>query len=201
MDKVAWYRLDNVGKFYSAQAGDPKQTVFRISAVMRREVRPDVLQQALEATVGQLPSFNVVLRSGLFWRYLQQAPEVPQVQPENQPVCFGLHAGRKSVLYRVSYFRDRINLEMSHMIADGRGALAFLKTLLEFYAELLRHEAPSPEALAMLEEQGGGNTALDLLRGYTKILRAEGYVLLHHVGNDLVVRVLEHHPGILPDIP
>lgn len=158
MDKVAWYRLDNVGKFYSAQAGDPKQTVFRISAVMRREVRPDVLQQALEATVGQLPSFNVVLRSGLFWRYLQQAPEVPQVQPENQPVCFGLHAGRKSVLYRVSYFRDRINLEMSHMIADGRGALAFLKTLLEFYAELLRHEAPSPEALAMLEEQGGGNT-------------------------------------------
>ncbi len=159
MDKAAWYRLDNVGKFYSAQAGDPKQTVFRISAVMRREVRPDVLQQALEATVGQLPSFNVVLRSGLFWRYLQQAPEVPQVQPENQPVCFGLHAGRKSVLYRVSYFRDRINLEMSHMIADGRGALAFLKTLLEFYAELLRHEAPSPEALAMLEEQGGGNTA------------------------------------------
>ncbi|MCI8367855.1 MAG: alcohol acetyltransferase [Eggerthellaceae bacterium] len=135
MDKAAWYRLDNVGKFYSAQAGDPHQTVFRISAVMRHEVQPEALQRALERTVAELPSFNVVLRNGLFWRYLQEAPGVPAVQPEDQPVCFGLHAGLKSVLYRVSYFRDRINLEMSHMIADGRGALEFLKTLLAFYCE------------------------------------------------------------------
>lgn len=138
MDRTAWYRLDNVGKFYSAQAGDPNQTVFRISAVMRSEVRPELLQQALQQTVAQLPSFNVVLRNGLFWRYLQEAPAVPEVQPENLPACFRLHTGLKSVLYRVSYFRNRINLEMSHMIADGRGALEFLKTLLGFYAHLLQ---------------------------------------------------------------
>lgn len=138
MDRTAWYRLDNVGKFYSAQAGDPNQTVFRISAVMRGEVRPELLQQALEQTAARLPSFNVVLRNGLFWRYLQEAPAVPEVQPEELPVCFRLHTGLKSVLYRVSYFRNRINLEMSHMIADGRGALEFLKTLLEFYAQLLQ---------------------------------------------------------------
>lgn len=137
MDRTAWYRLDNVGKFYSAQAGDPNQTVFRISAVMGSDVRPDLLQQALELTVAQLPSFNVVLRNGLFWRYLQEAPAVPEVQPEDLPVCFRLHTGLKSVLYRVSYFRNRINLEMSHMIADGRGALEFLKILLEFYVGLL----------------------------------------------------------------
>lgn len=167
MDRADWYRLDNVGKFYSAQAGDPKQTVFRISAVMRCPVQPEILQQALEATVRQLPSFNVVLRNGLFWRYLQQAPDVPPVQLENQPVCFGLHTGLKSVLYRVSYFRNRINLEMSHMIADGRGALAFLKTLLEFYAELLRHEAPSEAAVAMLADQGGG-TAREAEDSFTR---------------------------------
>lgn len=153
MDRTAWYRLDNVGKFYSAQAGDPNQTVFRISAVMCSDVRPRLLQQALELTVAQLPSFNVVLRNGLFWRYLQEAPAVPEVQPEDLPVCFRLHTGLKSVLYRVSYFRNRINLEMSHMIADGRGALEFLKTLLEFYVSLLQGgEATSDAAVEGAEE-------------------------------------------------
>lgn len=153
MDRTAWYRLDNVGKFYSAQAGDPNQTVFRISAVMCSDVRPRLLQQALELTVAQLPSFNVVLRNGLFWRYLQEAPAVPEVQPEDLPVCFRLHTGLKSVLYRVSYFRNRINLEMSHMIADGRGTLEFLKTLLEFYVSLLQGgEATSDAAVEGAEE-------------------------------------------------
>ena len=56
------------------------------------------------------------------------------------------------------------------------------------------------EVLHPYRFQGGGNTALDLLRGYTKILRAEGYILLHHVGNDLVVRVLEHHAHPAADL-
>ena len=78
---------------------------------------------------------------------------MPEVQPEDLPVCFRLHTGLKSVLYRVSYFRNRINLEMSHMIADGRGTLEFLKTLLEFYVSLLQGgEATSDAAVEGAEE-------------------------------------------------
>ena len=33
-----------------------------------------------------------------------------------------------------------------------------------------------------------------LRRRHTQVLRAEGYILLHHIGHDLIVRVLEHHP-------
>ncbi|MFR5093325.1 MAG: hypothetical protein ACLTDR_16260 [Adlercreutzia equolifaciens] len=45
--------------------------------------------------------------------------------PENLPICYGLHAGPQSVLFRVSYYRRRINVEVSHMISDGRGAWSF----------------------------------------------------------------------------
>ena len=34
MADASWYRLDNVGKFYAAQAGSPNQTIFRLAATM-----------------------------------------------------------------------------------------------------------------------------------------------------------------------
>lgn len=135
MARATWYRLDNVGKFYSAQAGRSAQTVFRYSATLLDEVDADVLQCALEKTVRTFPNFNVSLRSGMFWHYLEQADESPVVQQENLPICFGLHAGAKSILFRVSYYRTRINFEVSHMVSDGRGALSFFKALLYAYLQ------------------------------------------------------------------
>ena len=44
---------------------------------------------------------------------------------------------------RVTYFRHRINLEVSHMISDGRGTLEFFKTLLNAYVEERYHATPA----------------------------------------------------------
>ena len=135
MARDTWYRLDNVGKFYSSQAGSSAQTVFRYAAELADEVDPDMLQRALDRTADTFPGFNVCLRSGMFWHYLEQAADPPTVSRENLPVCFGLHVHAKSVLFRVSYHRARINLEVSHMISDGRGALSFFKALLYAYVQ------------------------------------------------------------------
>ena len=136
MARAAWYKLDNIGKFYSAQAGSSTQTVFRISAEMSDEVDPAALQQALDATIEVFPGFNVALRSGLFWHYLEQLTEPPEVEPETFPVCFPLHFERSSVLIRVSYFASRINLEVSHIISDGRGTLEFFKAMVGNYVSI-----------------------------------------------------------------
>lgn len=133
MARKTWYRLDNIGKFYSSQAGSSTQTVFRYSATLVDEVDPAVLQEALLETVAIFPSFNVCLRSGLFWHYLEQSDELPVATPETLPVCFGLHVDAKSVLFRVSYHRSRVNFEVSHIISDGRGSLSFFKALLYLY--------------------------------------------------------------------
>ncbi|WP_251197308.1 phthiocerol/phthiodiolone dimycocerosyl transferase family protein [Anaerotardibacter muris] len=135
MARADWYRLDNVGKFYASQAGRGGQTVFRFSATMNDAIDPKALQAALIRLVERFPGFNVKLRNGIFWHYLEPSGEIPAVQPEAVPVCTGLHTGLDSVLFRVNYFRDRINLEVSHMISDGRGTLEFFRALLAAYVE------------------------------------------------------------------
>ena len=135
MARDTWYRLDNVGKFYASQAGSTTQTVFRYAATLVDDVDPAILQQALDLTVNLFPSFNVCLRSGFFWHYLQQAPSAPLVEPENLPICYGLHVNARSVLFRVSYHGPRINFEVSHIVSDGRGSLSFFKALLSAYIE------------------------------------------------------------------
>lgn len=141
MARADWRRLDNVGTFYAAQAGSPVQTVFRFSAAMADPVDPVALQAALDGTVALFPSFNVCLRSGLFWHYLEPAREAPRAQPEALPICLGLHTGPRSTLFRVSWHEQRINLEVSHMISDGRGSLEFFRALVGLYAEH-RYGAP-----------------------------------------------------------
>ena len=126
-DTYELYRLNNVGKFYSSQAGSSAQTVFRYAATMQDDVDPAALQHALEKTAGVFPNFNVCLRSGMFWHYLEQSAQVPVVQQENLPICYGLHVHAKSVLFRVSYHAARINLKVSHIVSDGRGSLSFFR--------------------------------------------------------------------------
>lgn len=133
MARPDWYRLDNIGKFYSAQAGHQGQTVFRFAANMADEVDPFALQVALNNAVARYPGFNVSLRTGMFWHYLEPSGIVPKVHEENLPICFPLHAGPRSLLFRVSFYHTRINLEVSHIIADGRGAYRFFQELLRFY--------------------------------------------------------------------
>ncbi len=133
--RAQWYKLDNVGKFYAAQAGSTAQTVFRFSATMTETIDPNILQSALIRAIYQYPGFNVQLRSGLFWHYLETASEIAPVEPEKLPICYGLHTDVNSSLYRVSYFDKRINVEVSHMISDGRGTLEFFKALLDAYVE------------------------------------------------------------------
>ncbi|MDR2197636.1 MAG: hypothetical protein LBO07_06720 [Coriobacteriales bacterium] len=135
MARDIWYRLDNIGKFYSSQAGSAFQTVFRYAVTLRDDIDPEALQEALDTTVAIFPSFNVCLRSGMFWYYLEQLQTTPKVSPENLPICYGLRVDAKSVLFRVSYYRQRINVEVSHMISDGRGTLGFFKALIYAYVQ------------------------------------------------------------------
>lgn len=146
MARPTWYRLDNVGKFYSSQAGHSSQTVFRYAATLADDIDEDALQHALDETVEAFPGFNVCLRSGMFWHYLEQAAEPPRASIENLPVCYGLHVHAKSVLFRTSFYRNRINVEVSHIVSDGRGALGFFKALLYAYIERRYNVANLPIA-------------------------------------------------------
>jgi hypothetical protein len=105
-----------------------------VTCELTEEVDGEVLQDALDETLQEFPHFNVVLRKGMFWYYLDATRIRPVVCEEDLPACSPLYfSGRRSLLYRVSYFRKRINLEMFHVLADGTGGFLFLRKLVITY--------------------------------------------------------------------
>lgn len=131
-----WYKLDNVGKFYSSIADKEYQQVFRYSITLKDNIDPNILQQALENTIEVFETFNVNLKKGLFWYYLEETNKKYKVTGENLPICFKLYNSSSDFLYRVSFYNKRINFEISHILSDGRGSIEFFKTLVNNYLKL-----------------------------------------------------------------
>ena len=140
----SWYQLDNAAKMFPSTALGADTKVFRIACELNESILPEPLQTALEYTAAAFPHFGCILKRGLFWYYLEERDIRPQVSPDDLPPCSPLYVpGRKNLLYRVTYYRNRINLEAFHVLADGTGAFDFLRELLIQYLSLV-HSLPLP---------------------------------------------------------
>ncbi|RGB67308.1 hypothetical protein DW086_07235 [Harryflintia acetispora] len=132
-----WKRLDNAAKAFSAISNKKNTNVYRLSAVLREEVIPDLLQQAVERTLVDIPSFCVKQRKGFFWYYLESNFSNPLVQEERTYPCLRIERIQNNgYLFRTSYFGRKISLEIFHSLTDGTGALMFLRRLLYHYLTL-----------------------------------------------------------------
>ncbi len=132
-----WYRLDNAAKIYPAVRNSRRVGVFRMAALMKEAVEPDVLQKALALTLQRFPSFNVRIQKGLFWYYFEHNPAEVIVTPEIAPVCRPIKIEENNgYLFRVCYYHKRISLEVFHAVTDGTGAIAFLKSIVFKYLSL-----------------------------------------------------------------
>ncbi|MCR5397887.1 MAG: hypothetical protein K6E64_10575 [Lachnospiraceae bacterium] len=139
MQDIRWYRLDNAATIVPSSVHGSDTRVFRIVCELKEEIDGDVLQEALDLTVEEYPHFNVILRKGFFWYYLDSIREKAVVKEESKVACAPLYySGRRKLLYRVNYYRNRINLEMFHVLADGTGAFSFLKAIVTNYL-FLKH--------------------------------------------------------------
>lgn len=135
-----WTRLDNAAKLYASVSSRRDPKVFRFACQLNEDIDPPALQQAVEETLAIFPLYRSVLRRGLFWYFLEPSPRLrPQVHPEDRPPCSPLYArGERTLLFDVSWYRRRINLEVCHVLTDGTGALQFLRTMVARYL-ILRH--------------------------------------------------------------
>lgn len=111
--------------------------MFRFYCELKEDVRPELLQQALERALETYPLFLSVLRKGVFWHYLEKSNLHPEVKEEYREPCSRLYIrDKKSLLFEVSYYKKRINFEVFHVLTDGTGATAFLKELVKNYLYL-----------------------------------------------------------------
>jgi len=132
-----WYRLDNAANLYPAVRSQKQPGIFRISTTLNENIDPPVLQQALDDTLKRIPGFSVKLRAGLFWHYFAHSDEQILIEPDVVNPCKGISKKEnKGFHLRLRYHGQRVALELFHSIADGTGAMVFLKTLIARYLNL-----------------------------------------------------------------
>ena len=132
--RAYWRELDNVGKMYSATSNHENTRVFRFYCVLKEDISLSSLQLALDQTLETYPIFLSVMRKGLFWHYLEKSSLRPVVKEEKTEPCSSLYIkDKKALLFKVTYYHNRINFEVFHALTDGTGATAFLKELVKNY--------------------------------------------------------------------
>ena len=153
--KDVWYKLDLSAIVYPTLQRRDFSSVYRLSVVLKEEIDPSVLQQALDLTLQRFPTYKVAIRKGVFWRYLEPNNRPgPFVQPDIKNPCMPMpFRGNNRYLIRVYYFRNRISLEAHHSLGDGTGGMCLLQTLTAAYLKLLGHSiTPSGFVLDISQE-------------------------------------------------
>lgn len=143
-----WFRLDDAAKIYPLSMKHGQMSVFRLAAVMKEPVKPELLQIALHFTVQRFPGFATTVRKGFFWHYLDQTKRRYCIQPETDiPVRPLKIAASGSQSFRVLYYENRISVEFFHILTDATGGMCFLKTLLAEYLRLLGVGCPCGDGI------------------------------------------------------
>ncbi len=131
MSETAWYKVDNVAKVFLATHNQRDTRTLRVSVTLNETINPEALQYALDQTIKSRSQFQMRIRRGIFWNYLEKTDHKPVVREEHErpcPILYGPYY--KGVLhYSVTYYKNRINLEIFHALSDGTGAMEFLNLL------------------------------------------------------------------------
>ena len=129
-----WMKLDNSAKLDPAARRRKWSNMFRLSATLYDEVNPDVLRSALKPTVKRFPSMYAKLKRGMFWYYLEEVSEVPELfEEQSYPLTYLSKEEASKCAFRVICYKKRIAVEFFHSLTDGTGGLIFLKTLVAEY--------------------------------------------------------------------
>ncbi len=141
-EKTDWYKLDLSAIVYPTLQRRDFSSVYRLSVVLKEEVDPGVLQQALDMTLPRFPTYKAAIRKGLFWRYLEPNNRPgPFVQEDVKNPCQPMYfKANNRYLVRVYYYGKRIALEAHHSLGDGTGGMCVLQTLTATYLRLLGHD-------------------------------------------------------------
>ena len=131
--KKTWRKLDNTAKIFSLDEKNNTST-FRYSVLLKKDVDPSVLQKALNKTINDCPSYKMKMGAGLFWNYLELNEKNIIIQEENEIPCEHINFKKNNdYLFKVTYFKNKINLDVFHVLTDGAGASVFLKALVYIF--------------------------------------------------------------------
>lgn len=134
--KKDWRRLDNVAKVFSLHSKN-NTNVFRYSVILKEKINKKILEKALEKAINSYRAFKVKISSGFFWNYLEINNKKIIIQEESEIPCKRIDFEKNNdYLFKVTYFKNKINLDIFHVLTDGTGAIKFLKSIIYNYLSL-----------------------------------------------------------------
>lgn len=144
--KLDWRRLDNSAKIFPISTGKKYSTVFRLSAVLKEIVEPRVLEEAVRQALEKYEFFKVRMKQGLFWYYLEDNSKLPKVEEEQDYPCQYIDSRRNNnYLFKVTYFQNKVNIDIFHSLTDGNSGSTFFKEIIYTYLELMHPEVLNEE--------------------------------------------------------
>lgn len=139
--KLYWRRLDNSAKIFPLSTGKKYSTVFRLSAVLKENIQPSILEQAVKTTLEKYGHFQVRMKSGFFWYYLEHNPKEPIIEEEKDYPCKYINPKtNNNYLFKVTYFEKKINIDIFHALTDGNSGTVFFREIVYTYLELAHKE-------------------------------------------------------------
>jgi len=143
-----WYALDHAAVIYPAIMSERLTVFFRIQARLDRPVDVELLTQATRNVAPRFPYYQVELKRGVFWFYLERnpAPHVPVADSKFPMQKQG--AGQQGAhLYRIRAWNDRVAIEVCHILTDGGGGYILFRSILAEYFRLQGEPVPYGEGI------------------------------------------------------
>lgn len=134
---IRWRRLDNSAKIFPLASSKKYSSVYRLSVVLKENIKPELLEKAVEEALQKFESFRVCLRKGVFWYYFEHNPKKVPVEIENNYPCKYIDPNvNNNFLFKVTYFKNKINVDIFHSLTDGNSAIHFFQEIIYSYIEL-----------------------------------------------------------------
>ena len=132
-----WRKLDDQAKVFSLVSNNRYSSIFRLSVILKDKITPGILQKAVEKALEIYKEFKVKMPKGLFWYYLEQNEKKPIVKIENDYPFKKINTKENNhYLFKVTYFKNKINIDFLHTLTDGNGGKKFFKEIIYRYLEL-----------------------------------------------------------------
>ena len=162
-----WRKLDNSAKIFPIASSKKYSSVFRLSAVLKEKVECDILKEAVNLALNKLSCFKVKLKKGFFWYYFEENDKDIIIEQENNYPCKYIDPNTNNdYLFKVTYWENKINLDIFHSLTDGNSGIIFLKEIVYTYIELKHKD--SFNSKLRTERKLPNDTEDDYLKNYDK---------------------------------
>lgn len=162
-----WRRLDNSAKIFPIASSKKYSSVFRLSAILKEEINIDILKKSVNSVLKHLPSFKVKLKKGAFWYYFEDNSKEIIIEEEKDYPCKYINPNTNNdYLFKVTYWKNKINLDIFHSLTDGNSGIIFLREIVYTYIELAHKDEFKKDLRT--KRKVSNNTEDDYLKNYDK---------------------------------